>query len=169
MFPRSPAWRSSSKGDPWSFFNGLKWGPEFWIGITWETWTQLLPDKVYDYVTKSNSLHKFGWNRTNSDKPNTWKSSNGQSNEVQIDTNGTVPWPKKKQTKISCDWKPLIPWHCELIAILSKIKQCIHPIPLQLTRAVERTVAGSWSIPFSRFVRAVRNKNKIPFPPMNNE
>ena len=27
MFPKSPTWRSESPGPPWSFFNGLKWGP----------------------------------------------------------------------------------------------------------------------------------------------
>lgn len=27
MLPKSPAWRSSSVGAPWSFLSGLKWGP----------------------------------------------------------------------------------------------------------------------------------------------
>lgn len=120
MFPRSPAWRSSSKGDPWSFFNGLKWGPEFWMGITWETWTQLLPDKAY--VIKSNTCLTLG----------------------NLAMNPLAALKKKK----SCNW------NCELIANLSRIKHWLHPIPLPLTMAVERAVAGSWSISFSRFVKS---------------
>lgn len=57
MLPKSPAWRSSSSGGPWTRFNGLKWGPEVQNSTTEsQRWNTMETSIKWDLNSKSSLI-----------------------------------------------------------------------------------------------------------------